>query len=395
MATAPSLSKRISTLHGQGGDGWDLYYKAQAAKAAGHAITDLTIGEPDMPPDPSILAAMDDAARSGGPGYTPAAGLPALRTAIANRVESRTGVSTGPENIAVTAGGQAALFAAHVLTCGDGGTGLFLDPFYATYPATIRAAGGVAKPIGCPAATGFLPDVSALEADLRTASSLLITTPGNPTGRSFDADLLDQLVDATRASGTWLISDEVYDGLSWTDAHVSARSRPGATDHTLIIGSMSKSFAMTGARLGWVVGPPLAIEAIEALSSNTNFGFAPFVQEAALFALTKAGAFEQHLAATFRRRRDAALETLNGAPNLRALPPEGGMFVMVDVSATGQTAAAFAEALFDATGIAVMPGSSFGEAARDFVRVALTTNESILTEALGQMAAFAATSGRV
>ena len=232
------ISDRLATLVSDG-DGWGD--PAVSLDSCG------SIGEHDIPTHPRILEEMHRAARGGHTGYAAVPGTDALRDKVAAHVTERSGVPTGRGNVLITPGGQSGLFAAHMLACAPGDRGLFIDPYYATYPGTIRAAGALPVPVAARAEDGFQPDPARIAAAAAGATSLLINTPNNPTGILYDRDRLQGLVDLTRTRGLWLISDEVYDTMVWEGRHLSPRALPGARDHTLVVGSMSKSHAMTAA----------------------------------------------------------------------------------------------------------------------------------------------------
>ena len=384
------ISHRIAHLTGDGTGGWGLYFRARALKAAGVGIVDLTIGEHDVPTDPTILAAMDASARGGHTGYAALRGTESLRAAVAARIAARTGVATGPENVLITPGGQAALFAAHHLVGEAGDRALFVDPYYATYPGTIRAAGLVPVAVPARAEAGFAPRADEIAARAEGAVSLLINSPNNPTGAVYPEAVLREIAAVVRARDLWLVSDEVYDGQVWEGAHVSPRALPGMAERVLVVGSMSKGHAMTGSRVGWIVGPEAAVAALAVLTTYTTYGVPGFVQDAAEFALTRGAAFEAEIAAPFRRRRDIALRLLAGQEVVRAAPASGAMYVMLDIRATGLSGEAFAERLLDEERIAVMPGESFGAAAAGHLRVALTVPDAAFEAAFARLLGFAA-----
>jgi len=387
-------SSRLSALVPDGDDGWGLYYKACRLRAEGVPITMLSIGDHDIPtPDP-ILTAMDKAARGGATGYTPVAGLSALRREIAHRVETRTGVPTSPANILVTPGGQAALFAAHMAVLDPGQTGLFIDPFYATYPGTIRAAGGVPLAVPTQAVEGFRPSSATLALVGPTARSLLINSPNNPTGQVYDRVTFARIAAACPEPDLWLISDEVYDSQVWRGCHVSPRELPGMAERTLVVGSMSKSHAMTGSRVGWIVAPEPVIAALSDLAMHTTYGLPGFIQEAALWALQQGQTLEDRVRAPYRRRRAIAAKILENATTIEMLPCDAGMYVLLDISATGLSGTQFAEGLLAAEGIAVMPGESFGSSAAGHLRVAMTVEDDAFADALSRLVAFADTRTR-
>ncbi len=383
------LSRRITGLTGGGPDGWGLYFKARRMVAEGHDIVELTIGEHDIRTDPSILAAMDASARGGHTGYAMIPGTDSLREAVAERVSARTGVPTTPDNILITPGGQAALFAAHMAVLDDGDAALFCDPYYATYPGTIRAAGGVPVAVPTRPEENFQPRPEDIAARAKGARALLINTPNNPTGVVYSRPTLEGIAEACRAHRLWLISDEVYDTQVWEGEHLSPRALPGMAERTLVVGSMSKSHAMTGSRLGWLVGPEEAIAHLITLATHTTYGVPGFIQDAAVFALRQGEALEEKIAAPFRRRRKLAARVLAGQNAVRPVPSQGAMYLMLDIRATGLSGEGFAEALLARERIAVMPGESFGRSAAGHVRVALTVEDGRLAEALERLCRFA------
>ncbi|SEQ63888.1 pyridoxal phosphate-dependent aminotransferase [Thalassovita taeanensis] len=383
------LSDRITHINGGGSDGWGVFYRARAMKAAGTNVTELTIGEHDIPTSPDILTAMHRAALAGHTGYASVPGIPALRDAVAARVQARTGVSTTRDNVLITAGGQAALFAAHHAVCDPGDRALFMDPYYATYPGTIRANGAVPVPVLTAPADGFQPRAEAIAALASRARSLLINSPNNPTGVVYSDDTLAGIARVVQDHDMWLISDEVYDTQVWHGSHLSPRALPGMAERTLVVGSMSKSHAMTGSRLGWIIGPQPAIAHLIDLATNTNYGVPGYIQDAGLFALNQGPATEEGIAAPFRRRRALALDILSRQNILHAVPPEGAMYLMLDIRPTGLSGEDFAYRLLDAHHIAVMPGESFGQAAAGHIRIAMTIPDAPFAAALEQLVAFA------
>ncbi len=380
-----NLSHRITHLTGTGSDGWELFYRARAMAAQGEPVTELTIGEHDIGTDPAILTAMDAAARAGHTGYAMVPGVDALRDAVAARVAARTGVPTTRENVLITPGGQSALFAAHHATCDEGDRALFIDPYYATYPGTIRGVGAVPVPVAAHAGDAFQPRAEDIRAQAQGARSLLINTPNNPTGVIYGRDTLEGIAGLCHDHDLWLISDEVYDTQVWEGEHLSPRALTGMADRTLVVGSMSKSHAMTGSRCGWIVGPQDAIDHLITLATHTTYGVPGYIQEAALFALNAGPELEERVAAPFRRRRALAREIMSQQNLVGLVPAQGAMYCMLDIRATGQSGIGFAEALLDAQGIAVMPGESFGAAAAGHVRVALTVDDDRLGDALERL----------
>jgi len=384
------LAHRMTALTGDGSDGWDVFYKARALKKQGHPIIELTIGEHDIHTHVDILAAMGRSARGGHTGYAAVPGTEGLRTAISRRIEQQSGVPTTQDNILITPGGQSALFAAHMAVLNPGDIALYCDPYYATYPGTIRGTGALDRAIRCDPAYDFQPQATDLEVAAQGARSLLVNSPNNPTGVVYDRATWKGIAQTCIAHDLWLISDEVYDTQVWHGAHISPRSLHGMQERTLVIGSMSKSHAMTGSRIGWICGPAVVIEHLTNFATHTTYGVPGFIQDAAQFALSQGQALEDEVAAPFRRRRRIALDLIAQQNLLRAVPCSGAMYLMLDIRATGLSGEAFAHALLDAHQIAVMPGESFGQAAAGHIRVAMTVADDRFINALTDLLSFAA-----
>ncbi|WP_298291169.1 aminotransferase class I/II-fold pyridoxal phosphate-dependent enzyme [uncultured Litoreibacter sp.] len=383
------LSQRISGLTAGGSDGWDVFYRARAMVADGVPVTELTIGEHDIRTDPTILAAMNASAKGGHTGYAMVPGVGDLRDEVATRLQTRTGVATTRDNVVITPGGQAALFAAHHATCDEGDVALYCDPYYATYPGTIRGVGAVPRAIVTSPEQAFQPSFVDIAKQARGARSLLVNTPNNPTGVVYDRATVEGIARACCEYDLWCISDEVYDTQVWEGEHISPRSMDGMAERTLVVGSMSKSHAMTGSRVGWVAGPAPVIEQLINLATHTTYGVPGYIQDAALFALNEGPALEEKVAAPFRRRRLVA-QGLIATQNVAKLVPSGGaMYLMLDMRATGLSGEDFANRLLDAHQIAVMPGESFGTAAAGHIRVAMTVDDDAFVAALTTVLNFA------
>lgn len=388
------LSRRIRGIVEGGDDGWSLYYRADALRTAGEPVVMLTVGDHDIPTDERILDAMRESIAAGNLGYAPVMGSDALRDAIASRVTARRRVGAERENVVVTAGGQAALYASFTAVLDPGQSAVVLDPYYATFAQTVRAASGRPIVVEVPPDQGFQPDIAAIERALAPDTrAILINTPNNPTGALYEPARLEALAELCRRRDLWLVSDELYESQVHLEPplgeHLSPRDLDGMAERTLVVGSLSKSHAMTGSRLGWIVGPREAVARIGELATTTTYGLPGYIQDAGLYAVAHGDAIERAIAGRYRRRAEAALEAVANAPGIRALPPQGGMYLMLDVRATGLSGGDFARRLLEAERIAVMPGASFGRAAAGHVRVALTVPEAALRDALARLAAFA------
>jgi len=384
-------SNRISTLLGDGdGDaGWGTFLKARRMIAAGTDVIELTIGEHDIRTHPDILTFMHEAAIGGHTGYASVPGIQPLREAVATRVQAQTGVPTTTDNVLITPGGQSALFSSHLAVCDDGDTALYIDPYYATYPATLRAVGAIPQPIPAHAVDNFQPRASEIAKHASGAKSMLINSPNNPTGVVYSRATLEGIAQVCIENDLWLISDEVYDTQIWQGEHISPRSLPDMAERTLVVGSMSKSYAMTGSRIGWIIAPEAVIESLINLATHTTYGVAGYIQDAALFALEQGAPMERDIAAPFARRREIAMQVLAGQNVVKHVPCMGAMYLMLDIRATGLSGEDFADALLESEHIATMPGESFGRSAAGHIRVAMTVDDAAFKAALTRLVEFA------
>ena len=384
------ISQRMATLTGGGSDGWDVFLKARRMIAGGITVTELTIGEHDIRTAEPILQEMHKSALGGHTGYAMVPGTDDLRDVVAARVAARTGVPTTRENVMITPGGQSALFAAHAAACDPGDTALYIDPYYATYPGTIRGVSAIPRAVPASASDAFQPATGPLaEAAAEGAASLLINSPNNPTGVVYSRATLEGIAAVCQEHDMWLISDEVYDTQVWEGTHLSPRALPGMAERTLVVGSMSKSHAMTGSRCGWIVGPEAVIEHLVSFATHTTYGVPGYIQDASVFALTQGDAFEAQIAAPFQRRRAIAQRVIAAQNTVSMIPAQGAMYVMLDITATGLSGDDFADQLLEAHHIAVMPGESFGTAAAGHIRVAMTIEDGAFEAALRQLCSFA------
>jgi arginine:pyruvate transaminase len=383
------ISKRLTGILGGGSDGWGVFLRARQMIADGTPVTELTIGEHDIRTAAPILQDMHRAALGGHTGYAAISGTTTLRDTVAQRVQNRTGVKTTRDNVVITPGGQSALFAAHAAATNPGDTALFIDPYYATYPGTIRGVSAIPKAVPAHARDAFQPQGDEIAAAAPGAKSLLINSPNNPTGVVYTGPTLDAIAQVCKDNDLWLISDEVYDTQVWSGTHLSPRALPDMAERTLVIGSMSKSHAMTGSRCGWIIGPEDAVEHLTNLATHTTYGVPGYIQDAAEFALNQGTAFETEIAAPFQRRRMLAQDIIAQQNAVTLVPADGAMYLMLDIRSTGMSGENFAYALLDAHHIAVMPGESFGTAAAGHIRVAMTIEDTAFAQALKTLCAFA------
>ena len=382
-------SNRIASITNGGFDGWEIFYKARQMISSGTDVTELSIGEHDIGTDPAILKSMNEAALNGHTWYALVPGIEELRSLVANKTEKKTGIRTTLENVIITPGGQSALFAAHMAVLDQGDTAAYIDPFYATYPTTIRSVGAIERKIITSAENYFQPTFEQLDSATKKTKSLLINSPNNPTGMVYNEATIKSICDVAKKNDLWIISDEVYDTQIWAGKHISPREIENMTERTLVVGSLSKSHAMTGSRLGWLLGPKEVIAKAIDLATNMTYGVPGFIQHAGIFALEQGKKFEEKISWQFNRRRKLALDILKDFPNLEHIPPQGAMYVMLNIRTTGMSGTSFAHKLLDAEKIAVMPGESFGEAASGHVRISLTLADKKFEETFRRICKFA------
>ena len=386
----PRHSTRIGGITPSGKDGWEVHFAAMTRRQAGEDIMMLSVGDHDFDTPKETVEACKAALDAGFHHYTQLPGLPALRAAMAKISTRCTGVETTAAEVIATPGGQLALYAAVQGTLDPGDHAIVVAPYYATYPGTFRAAGAAFTLVEAKAENGFQPLAADIEAALRDdTKAILINTPNNPTGAVYSRATLEGIADICRRHDLWLISDEVYWSLPADDGHLSPRALPGMAGRTLVVNSMSKSHGMTGWRIGWLTGPADMIALLVNLNLVSTYGLNDFASRAAIAALENDWGVAE-IAALYHRRREAFLDHVRGLNGIRVRGSEGGMYVMLDISAIEPDCEAFAWAFLEAEKVAVMPGSSFGDAARGHIRISLCQPEPVLAEAADRLRRFAA-----
>ncbi len=390
MRYAPIAERLADT----GGAKWAVHAAARARAAQGADIIELTIGEPDRPPDPRLLEAASEAMRAGRTRYSNGRGEPALLKALAKRYAARRG-DVDTRNILAFPGAQTALFATIMGLAGAGDAVMLGEPAYATYEGVIRAAGARPAPYPLRAEDGFRPIRALLDAAWTAdARVLLLNAPHNPSGAVLDADDVAMIEDFCRARDLWLVCDEVYEALIFDDGPLhSPFDRSALAERVVAISSISKTFAAPGFRSGWAVGPKDFCEKLLPLAEAMLFGNQPFIADATAWALEADLETAALMRADYARRAALLADRLGAVDGLAPFPPRAGMFLLVDVSGLGLDGEAFAWALLDA-GVAAMPGSAFGAAAEKFVRISLTAPDDRLAAACDRIAACAAGSAR-
>jgi aspartate/methionine/tyrosine aminotransferase len=387
-STGVRFSGLVERISGAGADAWLTHYAALAARDRGEDVIILSVGDPDLQTPAPIVARAIERLRAGDTHYVPPAGRMHLRAAIAVLHARRSGQTVSAENVICTAGAQNALCITSLLVAGAGDEVLSLEPLYPTYPATIEASG--ARLLCTPALANCRPDLKALEQQLSARTRAIVwASPNNPSGVILNERELELIGRLAQQHDLWLIADEVYAGLAPGGRVPSlAQQLP---ERVVTLGSLSKSHAMTGWRAGWLVGPEPLVKHAEQLAVCMLFGLPGFVQEAAVTALEISEATEAR-GRDYCADRERRLATgIEGIAQLRALHPQAGMFMLIDVSATGLSGGEFMRALYAKQRVSVMDGAAFGQAAAHCVRVCFAVDDATLDVACARLRAFCET----
>lgn len=384
-----SITDRLADL---GSRKWDIHLRGRAMRAEGRPVIELTIGEPDIAPDPRLIDVCETAMRAGRTGYSSGRGEPALLAALAGKYTRRSGRRITERNILCFPGTQTALFTVMTGLVERGDKVLVPDPYYATYEGLVRGPGADLVPVPLSAGNGFHLRPQDLEAAVVPGCRvLLLNSPHNPSGAVLSRAEIAAIGEVCRRHDLWIVSDEVYEDLTFGAAFASPLDIESLAERTVAVSSISKSHAAPGFRSGWAVGPEEFCRRLLPLSESMLFGNQPFIADMTAWALTHevptAALMREHYAARAR----FVLDRLKGTAGLRPMEPEAGMFLLLDVSGTGLDGYQFAERLLEDYHVAVMPGTSFGDAAKSFVRLSLTVPEAQLAEACDRIASLAET----
>lgn len=370
-----------------GGAKWAIHQRSREMEAAGADIIELTIGEPDLPPDPQLFEVCHQSMLAGRTGYSSGRGEPELLDAIAARyARRREGVDRS--NVLCFPGTQTALYATMMGLTGPGDGVLVGDPFYATYDGVISASGALRQSVALRPENGFRLTAKDLEASITPASRvLLLNSPHNPTGAVLSAAEVAEIGAVCKAHDLWIVADEVYEELVFDGAFTSPFDVPELAERVIAVSSISKSHAAPGFRSGWAVGPQEFSEKLLPLSETMLFGNQPFIADMTAFALNSDLTTSARMRESYKRRADLFADTLEKTGSMVPFRPRAGMFIVFDVSATGLNGETFAWRLLD-SGVAVMPGSSFGDNAGKLVRLSLTVPDESVMEACHRISSF-------
>ena len=348
-------------------------------KAEGVDIVSFSMGEPDFTTPENIIDACCDSLHAGFTHYTPSTGIPELREAVAEMENRVDGVPCKASNVLITPTKQA-IFMIALAYIDPGDEVILMDPTWVSYEACIRLAGGVPVYVSAKYEDEFVVDPAMIEAAVTPRTKMIIlNTPSNPTGTVMPKEVLKQIADIAIANDIMVLSDEIYEAIIYEGRHTSIASFPGMFDRTLLVSGLSKTYAMTGWRLGWAVASEENIKAINKLQSHSISCCVSFVQKAAVEAIRGPQDAKNAMVAEFRKRRDLALDLISEIPQLECNVPKGAFYVFPKYS-MDMSSAKLAEVLLKEGHVAVTPGIAFGPGGEGFFRVSYATSEGQIRE---------------
>jgi aspartate aminotransferase len=363
---------------------FDVLVRARALEAQGKSVIHLEIGEPDFPTPAHIVEAAKQALDEGWTHYGPTQGLPDLREAIAAYVSKSRGVQVGPECVSVVPGGKPIIFFPILALIEPGDEVIYPNPGFPIYESMIRFAGGKPVPMPLEESRGFNFDLNLFRDRLTDRTKLVIlNSPQNPTGGVIPPAGLEALAAMLRERDVVVLSDEIYSRIYYGDAApVSIASYPGMLEKTIILDGFSKTYAMTGWRLGYGVMPKFLVEAVTKLMVNSNSCTASFTQRAGVAALCGPQDAVTAMVAEFRRRRDAFCQGLNEIPGFSCAVPGGAFYAFANVKETGMESKALADLLLFEAGVSCLDGGCFGAYGKGYVRFSYANSMANLMEAV-------------
>jgi aspartate/methionine/tyrosine aminotransferase len=378
------IASRVSQLHGEGA--LAVYSRAKELERAGRSIIHLELGEPDFHPAPPVVDAVRDAVAAGRDRYCSTRGIAPLREAIANYLKRTRRLDATAEQVLVAPGCKMALSLAMMALIEPGDEVLYPDPSFPIYPSFTRGLGATAVAFGLEEKNQFQPDLDEIAAKITPRTSMLIfNSPNNPTGTVFSGAALEKLAVLAKKHDLWILSDEIYTRILFGGEYQSIWSLPGMAERTVIIDGFSKSFAMTGWRLGYAVAPVHVIDAMDLLVLNTFTCAAEFTQVAAIEALRDSTGAVDAMVEEYRKRRDLFVAGLNQISGFRCQPPQGAFYAWVNIEETGLSADEVQKILLEEAGVAGIAGSAFGAGGRNYLRFSLVSARNLLEEALERM----------
>jgi aspartate/methionine/tyrosine aminotransferase len=375
---------RVTNLKAEGA--YAMLARAQALEAAGQSIIHLELGQPDFPTLPHIAEAGIEAIHNGHTRYTQSAGLPALRKAIAADASQRRGREIQTNQVVIGPGAKPFLFFPTLALVRPGDEVLYPDPGFPTYAAMIEVAGGTPVPVPLREDQDFSFDLEAFDRLVSERTRLVVlNSPGNPTGGVMPLAALEHIAVAAQRFGFWVISDEIYSRLVYEAPAPSIADLPGMAERTVVCDGFSKTYAMTGWRLGYGIMPAALAERVELLLTHSIGCTASFTQVAGLRAVRGPQQPVEAMVAEYRRRRDVLVAGLNAIPGLSCRMPQGAFYAFPNITAFGRDAEWLANYLLEKAGVAVLPGSAFGAGGEGYLRVCFANSMEKLSQAIVRM----------
>ncbi len=375
------LAERMSRLGTE--SAFEVLVRAQQLEQSGRQIVHLEIGEPDFPTADHIVDAAAKALRDGWTHYGPSAGLPQLREAVAEDVSKRRNISVDPSEVVITPGGKPIMFFAILALVDKGDEVVCPNPGFPIYDSMINFVGGRVVPYGFREERGFDIDVGEIVDKITDRTRLLIlNSPANPTGGVIPRESLAELAKALANRKLFILSDEIYGRLIYEGEHSSITQFPGFKERTIILDGFSKTYAMTGWRLGYGVMRPDLAQKIAQLQTNANSCTASFIQVAAVAALRGDQSSVDRMREEFRRRRTVIVDGLNRIPGFRCALPHGAFYVFPNITATGRDSKTLANAILNDAGVACLSGTAFGDWGEGYLRFSFANSVENIQKAL-------------
>jgi aspartate/methionine/tyrosine aminotransferase len=375
------LSERMSRLGTE--TAFEVLVRARALEAQGRNVVHLEIGEPDFDTPQNIVEAGVQALKSGATHYGPSAGLPELREAVAQDSTARRGVRATPEMVVVTPGGKPIMFFVILALIDAGDEVLYPNPGFPIYESMIRYIGGVPVPVRLQEEKGFTLDVDQLCDKVGPRTRLIVLNyPHNPTGGVIGEAGLRAIADAAAKHGVPVLSDEIYSRSVYDAPHVSIAAMPGMEPLAIVLDGFSKTYAMTGWRLGYGIMPASMAQVVAKLQTNSTSCTATFTQWAGLAALKGDQSPVERMVEEFRRRRDVIVEGLRAVPGLTCVRPRGAFYVFPNITRTGYSSRTLADKLLEEAGVACLSGTAFGEGGEGHLRFSYAASLESIEEAL-------------
>jgi len=383
------LASRMSRLGTE--TAFEVLARARALEAKGRDIVHLEIGEPDFDTPPSIVAAGVAALERGETHYTQSAGVIELREAIALYLKERRGLRADPGQVIVTPGAKPIMFYALLALLDEGDEAIYPDPGFPIYSSMIDFAGARGVPLALREENGFQPDLDELRKLVNPRTKVLVlNSPNNPTGGVLSRDAIREIAAIARERDLWVLADEIYAELVYDGEHHSIAVEKDMAERTILLDGFSKTFAMTGWRLGYGVFPRSLVEPVTKLVTNSVSCTATFVQRAGTAALSSHPPEVDRMIAEFRRRRDAVVKGLNAVPGITCRTPQGAFYVFPNVRGLGlPSSVAVADRLLDEAGVATLAGTCFGAAGEGYLRLSYANSLANLEKAVSRIADWA------